>query len=316
MTKYILSSREFRDEFITQIHEISDEYQFIHYDEATSIDWSNVAITIGWKEEWAGKLLANASLEWVQAISAGVDTLPLAQFAQKNILLSNGSGIHAQSITDHLIALLFMESRGIFTAIKKQAERQWQPNGIPYSLLSDKEILIAGTGKIGQALAKALNFFGTQPVGINTTGHAVDGFKETYPLEELIEQSQKADCVINILPLTPETTRIYNSHFFNSMKSSASFYNVGRGPSVDTVALTEALRQKEIAFAALDVFEEEPLPANDPLWTLENVLITPHISGLTPHFQKAFMAIFMDNFHNFIHEKKLVRNQVDVTKGY
>lgn len=132
----------------------------------------------------------------------------------------------------------------------------------------------------------------------------------------MIEQSQKADCVINILPLTPETTRIYNSHFFNSMKSSASFYNVGRGPSVDTVALTEALRQKEIAFAALDVFEEEPLPANDPLWTLENVLITPHISGLTPHFQKAFMAIFMDNFRNFIHEKKLVRNQVNVTKGY
>ena len=87
----------------------------------------NVAITIGWKEEWAGKLLANASLEWVQAISAGVDTLPLAQFAQKNILLSNGSGIHAQSITDHLIALLFMESRGIFTAIKNRLKDNGSP---------------------------------------------------------------------------------------------------------------------------------------------------------------------------------------------
>ncbi|WP_279282385.1 phosphoglycerate dehydrogenase [Enterococcus gallinarum] len=316
MSKYILSSREFRDEFIEQMQETTDDYQFIHDDGTTTIDWQNVAITIGWKKEWAEHLLDDSSLEWVQAISAGVDTLPLKQFAKKNILLSNGSGIHAQSITDHLIALLFMESRGIFTAIKKQAEKQWQPNVIPYSLLADKEILIAGTGKIGQSLAKALNFFGSQPIGINTTGHAVEGFKETYPLKELVEQSQKADCVINILPLTPETKMLYNNNFFKNMKSSASFYNVGRGPSVDTAALTEALRQQEIAFAALDVFEEEPLPANDPLWTLENVLITPHISGLTPHFQKAFMAIFLDNFRNFITEKDLVRNQVDLTKGY
>ena len=122
------------------------------------IDWSNVAITIGWKEEWAGKLLANASLEWVQAISAGVDTLPLAQFAQKNILLSNGSGIHAQSITDHLIAFIIHGIQRNFYRHQKQAERQWQPNGIPYSLLSDKEILIAGTGKIGQAFSKGLKF--------------------------------------------------------------------------------------------------------------------------------------------------------------
>jgi phosphoglycerate dehydrogenase-like enzyme len=316
MTKYILSSRAFREEFITQIKNMTDDYQFIHYQDATAIDWSNVAITIGWKKEWEQYLLHDSSLEWVQSISAGVDTLPLESFATQNILLSNGSGIHAQSITDHLIALLFMESRGIFTAIKNQEQKQWQPNNIPYSLLSDQRILIAGTGKIGQALAKSLNFFDIYPIGINTTGHAVSGFGETFPMDKLAEQSQFADYVINILPLTPDTTQIYNQDFFKKMKSTASFYNVGRGPSVDTGALTEALRQNEIAFAALDVFEEEPLPADNPLWTLNNVLITPHISGLTPHFQNAFMAIFMANLQQFITDKHLVRNQVDLTKGY
>lgn len=100
------------------------------------------------------------------------------------------------------------------------------------------------------------------------------------------------------------------------MKPSASFYNVGRGPSVDTAALTKALEKKQLAFAALDVFEEEPLPENDPLWHTENLLITPHISGHTPHFQKAFMDIFLANFQQFLTKQELVKNEINLNKGY
>ncbi|MFW8618370.1 phosphoglycerate dehydrogenase [Enterococcus innesii] len=314
MKKIILATREFRDTYVKQIEK---DYQFLVYTKDQAIDWSQVEITIGWKPEWKDYLLTEkTNLKWVQAISAGVDTLPLKEFANYGIRLSNGSGIHAESITDHLLALLFMENRGIFQAIQQQRKQQWSPNTIPYTKLSDQEILIVGTGQIGQKLAQALTFFGVSPIGINTSGHDATGFEKTFALSDLHACAKTADCVINILPLTEETTHLYDAAFFAQMKPSASFYNVGRGPSVDTTALAKALEKKQLAFAALDVFEEEPLPENDPLWLIENLLITPHISGHTPHFQKAFMAIFLANLQQFLANQELVKNEINLDKGY
>lgn len=314
MKKIILATREFRDTYVKQIEK---DYQFLVYTKDQAIDWSQVEITIGWKSEWKDYLLTEkTNLKWVQAISAGVDTLPLKEFAKYNIRLSNGSGIHAESITDHLLALLFMENRGIFQAIQQQRKQQWSPNTIHYTKLSDQEILIVGTGQIGQKLAQTLTFFGVSPIGINTSGHDVTGFEKTFALSDLHACAKTADCVINILPLTEETNHLYDAAFFAQMKPSASFYNVGRGPSVDTTALAKALEKKQIAFAALDVFEEEPLPENDPLWLIENLLITPHISGHTPHFQKAFMAIFLANLQQFLAKQELEKNEINLDKGY
>ncbi|OTN76966.1 hypothetical protein A5886_002045 [Enterococcus sp. 8G7_MSG3316] len=317
MTKIILATRAFREEFYQQIKTIAPDYQIVVDNGQTSFEWDQVAVTIGWKHAWEKDLLTKDShLAWVQSISAGVDTLPLDAFAQQHVLVSNGSGIHAQSITDHLLALLFMENRGIFDAIHLQQQQKWAPDAIPYAKLADKRILIVGTGQIGQQLAKSLMFFGVQPNGINTSGHAVEGFTETYPLADLFPQASKADYVINILPLTDETTHLYNQDFFDQLKSTASFYNVGRGPSVDTKALAAALKAKQFAFAALDVFEEEPLPSDDPLWSVENLLITPHISGHTPHFQNAFMEIFLTNLNSFVNDGTLNKNNIDLSKGY
>ncbi|GMA54760.1 hypothetical protein GCM10025857_61170 [Alicyclobacillus contaminans] len=180
----------------------------------------------------------------------------------------------------------------------------------------DLRILIVGTGKIGQRLASYLNFFENQPIGINTNGRTMEDFKNTFPLHQLEEQATMSDVVINILPLTDDTYHLYNKEFFQNMKDSATFINVGRGPSVDTQALHQALQNNEIAFAAIDVFEQEPLPADHPLWSLKNILITPHISGFTPHFQKKFMAIFFDNFTKFIKEGSLTENEVSLASGY
>ncbi len=118
MKKIILATRNFRDTYVEQMEK---DYQFLVYSKDQAIDWSQVEITIGWKPAWNEHLLTEkTNLKWVQAISAGVDTLPLKEFAKYDILLSNGSGIHAESITDHLLALLFMENRGIFQAIQQQ----------------------------------------------------------------------------------------------------------------------------------------------------------------------------------------------------
>jgi len=317
MTKYILSDRSFRDEFLKQIQEIDNNYQFVLEDDLTnSEDWQNVEITIGWKKSWNEKLLYEKTpLKWVQSISAGVDYLPLEQFRKYNIKLTNSSGVHAQAIADHLLAILFMQNRGLFTAIENQRQAKWEMAD-NYMNPQDLRILIVGTGKIGQRLASYLNFFENQPIGINTNGRTMEGFKGTFPLHQLEEQATMSDVVINILPLTDDTYHLYNKEFFQNMKDSATFINVGRGPSVDTQALHQALQNNEIAFAAIDVFEQEPLPADHPLWNLKNILITPHISGFTPHFQKKFMAIFFDNFTKFIKEGSLTENEVSLTSGY
>lgn len=317
MTKYILTTRSFRDEFIRQAKEIAPEYQFFSKEDITdSFDWQKVVITIGWQKEWEEKLLfPKTSLKWIQSISAGVDTLPLKKLDEYNILLSNASGIHAQSITDHLLAVLFMKTRGLFEAIEQQQKKNWYTSE-NFCNLEDLRILIVGTGRIGQRLAKSLSFFGCHPIGINTNGRKIDYFDETHSLVELAHQTQKADVVINILPLTEDTHHLFDEEFFNLMKPSGTFINVGRGASVDTEAIYQALKNQTIAFAALDVFEEEPLPEDHPLWDLTNILITPHISGYTPHFQRAFMPIFLENLANFNEKNTLVRNMVNVKTGY
>ncbi|KFN91133.1 D-3-phosphoglycerate dehydrogenase [Tetragenococcus muriaticus PMC-11-5] len=185
-----------------------------------------------------------------------------------------------------------------------------------YYMLQDLRILIIGTGKIGQQLASYLNFFDNHPIGINTNGRTIDSFRKTFSLDQLEEQASIADIVINILPLTDDTYHLYNKGFFQNMKESATFINVGRGPSVDTQDLYQALQNNAIAFAAIDVFEQEPLPADHPLWGLENILITPHISGFTPHFQKKFMAVFFENFTTFAKEGELTENEVSLASGY
>lgn len=318
MTKYILSDRPFREEFKEEITSIDSNYRFVLEDEITSDkDWQNIEITIGWNDRWKEKLLyEGTNLKWVQSISAGVDYLPLNEFKQYNIKLSNSSGVHAQSITDHLLAILFMQNRGIFSAIQNQLHADWKVNADSYTVIQDLRILIVGTGKIGQCLANYLDFFEAQPVGINTNGRKIEHFKETYPLNELDEQANKADVVINILPLTDDTYHLYNTKFFENMKSSSTFINVGRGSSVSTKDLYTALKEQEIAFAAIDVFEQEPLPDDHPLWKLENILITPHISGFTPHFQKKFMGIFLNNFTSLLQKGKLTENEVSLTSGY
>jgi phosphoglycerate dehydrogenase-like enzyme len=151
---------------------------------------------------------------------------------------------------------------------------------------------------------------------MNTTGHPVEGFTTCYPIGDLNEIVKHMDIVVNVLPLTSTTHHLYDAAFFDAMQQTASFINVGRGPSVDTAALVQAMQHKKLAFAALDVFEEEPLPKNHPLWQTEHVLITPHFSGWTPNFQVKLMAIFLANLETFTKTGALAVNQVNLTKGY
>ncbi|MDT2673499.1 phosphoglycerate dehydrogenase [Enterococcus dongliensis] len=315
MTKPIIFlQRAFREEFIDKIHAIAPDYQV--KTEITSEEAAAVEISVGWSEKFNELLLSTNQLKWVQSISAGIDSLPLAEFSTQNILLSNGSGIHALSISEHIIGVLLGYYRGLNQSVKNQEQQLWGQNTIHYDQLAGKNLLVVGTGHIGQQLSRSIHSLGVNVYGINTTGHPVEGFTETYSIKNLAKIVSGMDIVVGILPGTQETYHIFNSDIFEKMKQDAVFINVGRGDTVHTKELITALTEKSFAFAALDVFEEEPLSSDNPLWTLPNVLITPHISGLTVDFQNKFMQIFLANLKAYVTTNALSRNQVRLDRGY
>ena len=315
MTKPIIFlQREFREEFSDKIQAIAPDYQV--KTELTEDELPAVEISVGWSKKFSQQLLASDQLKWVQSISAGVDYLPLNDFSDREILLSNGSGIHALSISEHIIGVLLGYYRGLNQSVKNQEQKIWGQDAIHYDQLAGKNLLVVGTGHIGQQLSKSIRSLGVNTYGINTTGHPVEGFTETYSIKNLSKIVSEMDIVVGILPGTHETYHIFNSDIFEKMKKSAIFINVGRGDTVHTKELITALGEKHIAFAALDVFEEEPLPKESPLWNFENVLITPHISGLTVDFQNKFMKIFLANLKSYVANKELSVNQVELKRGY
>lgn len=286
--------------------------------ESPQVIEDDIVIMLGWDKELGQRLLDSETsrLKWVQSISAGVDTYDLERFSEKGILLSNASGIHSISISEHVLGVLLTEFRGIRTSIHNQAKKEWTRENISYQQLSMQKMLIVGTGHIGQQLASFAQGLGIQTYGVNTSGHVTSGFIECYSHKNMSRIVREMDIVVNILPLTDETYQMYNERMFLAMKPGTVFVNVGRGPSVNTNDLIRALNTKQLRFAALDVFEEEPLPMNSPLWEMENVLITPHISGLTPGFKAKLLTIFIQNLRQFQKDGTLEKNEVVLHQGY
>lgn len=307
------------DSQVQEIKEIAPQHLVITSETALAqTNQDTIQIMLGWDKSLGNKLLnsSTSQLKWVQSISAGVDSYDLSKFHKKGILLSNGSGIHSVSIAEHVLGVLLAETRGIRTSIQQQEVHCWQANTLTYQQLSGQKMLIVGTGQVGQQLAHSAQGLGLQTYGVNTTGHITPGFIECYSQEKLGRIVKEMDIIVNILPLTESTYHLYDSILFNAMKNGTIFVNVGRGQSVKTDDLIAGLLTEKIKFAALDVFEEEPLPKDSPLWKMNNVLITPHISGATPKFKIKLLAIFLPNLKSFIETGTLVKNEISFKKGY
>ncbi|WP_207695660.1 hypothetical protein DOK67_0001648 [Enterococcus sp. DIV0212c] len=310
---------QMKEEQVESIRQSAPEYLVIDANrESPKVVEDDIEIMLGWDKKLGQRLLDSETsrLKWVQSISAGVDTYDLNRFAEKKVLLSNASGIHSLSISEHVLGVLLAEFRGIRTSINNQSKKDWTRDNISYRQLSAQKMLIVGTGHIGQQLAVFAQGLGIQTYGVNTSGHVTDGFIECYSHKNMSRIVNEMDIVVNILPLTEVTYQMYNEPMFLAMKPGTVFVNVGRGPSVNTKDLIHALNTEQLSFAALDVFEEEPLPADSPLWSMDNVLITPHISGLTPNFKAKLMMIFMQNLRQFLKDKTITKNQIALNQGY
>lgn len=257
-------------------------------------------------------------LRWFQQWGAGADwLLKHPELAEKDFTLTNVSGVHAVPISEHIFAFLLSFARSFSRAMRDQLSATWsQREQQPAFELAGKTMLLLGTGAIGARTAKLAQAFDMRVVGVRRNpDKGVAHIDEMVALSELPQVLPDADFVVLTLPLTRDTRHLIGETELRAMKRSAVLVNIGRGGLIDEGALVRALQEGQIAGAGLDVFETEPLPAESPLWRLENVIITPHTSGDTPHYDERALTIFLENLRRYRAGEPLT-HVVDKSLGY
>lgn len=240
----------------------------------------------------------------------------LENLEQKNVQITTANGVHAYPISETIFALMLALTRKIDTYIKQQQTKTWHHAHMKQEI-HEKTIGIIGVGKIGKETAKIAKAFGMTVLGMRHSGESEEFVDEMFTQKQLIDLLPKCDYIVVTLPLTPETRNMFGKNEFKLMKRSAFFINIGRGNLVIQNELIQALKDKDIAGAGLDVFETEPLPENSPLWELNNVIITPHTSGNTEFYdQRLIQDIFMPNLKDYVNGKTPSTNLLDYKKGY
>ncbi|MBI4087163.1 D-2-hydroxyacid dehydrogenase [Candidatus Kaiserbacteria bacterium] len=260
--------------------------------------------------------LAHAThLTWLHSLSAGVDRILTPEVKKSSVIVSNSSGVHAVPIAEHVMAYLLIFARGFLHSLENQKHRLWK-RGEGMTELYEKTVLIVGMGNIGSEVARRAHAFDCHIIALTRSGKTDSKYvHEIHKASALERMLKKADFVVSCLPGTPETHHIFDRKKFGLMKPSAYFINIGRGSLVHEKDLIAALKKKLIAGAALDVAETEPLPAESPLWNMQNVIITPHHSGASERYMDRAIDRFVLNLKAYLRKKPLP-NLVDKTLGY
>jgi phosphoglycerate dehydrogenase-like enzyme len=262
-------------------------------------------------------------LRWLSSWAAGVERVARPSLLSRGIVLTNASGVHGPNIAEHLLAMILMFTRAMPRLHRAQLARRWERNLASRAEgpgeLTGKTLLIVGLGRIGEAVATRARPFGVRLVAVkhdpstrHDAGVAVD---ELVGMDALDEVLGRADHVCLTVPLTRDTDRLIDARRLAIMRAGAYLYNISRGAVIDQAALVDALRSGRLAGAGLDVFEHEPLPEHSPLWDLDNVILTPHVAGLTPHYFERTAALFAENLERFLSGRPL-RNVYDPARGY
>ena len=256
-------------------------------------------------------VLADAQqLEWVQSTWAGVDPLCAAGL-RRDYVLTGVKGVFGPQMTVYVITYLFGLERRVFTMRENQMKRHWQP--LPYRHSREITVGFIGLGSIGRHIARNVRQLGLRVTGLCRSGAACDEVDEVYAYDHIAEFLREPDYVVMSLPQTPETKGFINADTLRMMKPSAVLMNVGRGSAIIERDLVEALRDGLIGGAVLDVFEQEPLDKESPLWALPNVFVTAHQAALS--FPQDIASIFVENYRRFLGRERL-KYVVDFAAGY
>lgn len=264
-------------------------------------------------------LEAGKSIRWIQLFYAGVERcLAIPAIRERNILVTNMQRIGAPIIAEHVIAMTMAFTRGLDLYIPAQANKEWRRIAPPgrMSVVKGKTMLVVGLGGIGTETARRAHALGMRVIATRASGRTGPEFVSYVGLsDELHKLAREADVIVNTVPLTPQTTGMFDAKFFAQMKPSAYFINVARGGSVVTSALVDALTSKQIAGAGLDVTDPEPLPSDHPLWSAPNVIITPHVANDSDLGYEGQAAVVRENLRRYVAGERML-SVVDLSRGY
>lgn len=240
------------------------------------------------------------------------------EIQDKQFVFTNAQHTSGPPMADHVIALMTMVTRGLHNFHRFQLQGQWKrrPIDFPMLELQGKTMLIVGLGGVGTEVARRAHGLGMRVIGIRKSSRTGPSYVEYVGLSpELYELAARADVVVNALPLTNETRGLFDEKFFDSVKRGAYFISVGRGESTVTGDLIAALNDGRLTAAGLDVTDPEPLPDGHALWSLSNVVITPHVAATTDEGRWRRWAVTLENLRRYVNGEKML-NVVDVTRGY
>jgi phosphoglycerate dehydrogenase-like enzyme len=274
-------------------------------------------IIAGWQKGMEEAVLSDdANLKWVQTWSAGVNSLPLAELDKKNIDVTSSNGVHAYPISETIFALMLGLTRKIHSYVRNQEKKVWHHANLNLEM-HEKTIGIIGVGAIGTETAKIAKAFGMKVLGVRYSGKPAENVDEMFTADQLELLLPECDYVVVTLPLTENTRHLFGAAQFQQMKRTSFFINIGRGEIVVEEDLISALQEGIISGAGLDVFTKEPLEKESPLWEMDNVIITPHTSGSTEHYDRRVIEdIFLPNLKTYLSGKAPAINLVDFSKGY
>lgn len=243
---------------------------------------------------------AALDLQWIHSLSAGVDGLiAVPEISGRRIRLTSTKGIHGLPISEHVLGMLLSFARGFHVLREQQGRKVWKKY-LEADEIHGKTVGILGLGNIGRVVAQKCKLMGMRVVALDVQpveDKAVDRF---CPVREALNLLQESDYVVINLPLTPDTDHLIGEAQLRAMKKTAYLINVARGRIVDEQALIKALTEGWIAGAGLDVFETEPLPPTSALWSFPNVIISPHMSAISPYYMNRAIAVFCENLQRFV----------------
>ncbi|WP_437202601.1 D-2-hydroxyacid dehydrogenase [Planctomicrobium sp. SH664] len=280
-------------------------------------------------------LAAAQRLRWVQTPTVSLEHYMFPELVEHPCQLTNMRGLFSDVIADHVMGLVLTVARNLHRYWRLQQQARWEPVGIDpaqptlmssvglvsaidlnHRHLPDCTLGVVGVGEIGSEICRRAAAFGMRILGVDPQRRSVPGIvEEVWPVERLNELLAESDFVVIAAPHTPETVGLFRLPQFEQMKREGWLINIGRGAIVSLPDLVTALQRQLIAGAALDVFEIEPLPADHPLWKMENVLITPHVAAASPRIAERHLATLLENIRRFV-KKEPFLTPADKRKWY
>jgi phosphoglycerate dehydrogenase-like enzyme len=238
------------------------------------------------------------NLKWIQALGTGVDNLVDLPSLRHDVIITNIRGIQGPAVSEAAIMAMLALSRNLPRVVRNQDRHVWER--WPASLLEGRTVGILGVGAIAEALAPRCKALGMNVVGISSTKRSVAGFDRMYGRDELLTAVREFDYLVVLTPYSSAARHIVDATVLSAMKPTSYLINLARGGVIEEQALIKALQNGQIAGAALDVFSQEPLPEDNPLWSMKNVIVTPHLGGFFDGYAERALPVVEENIRRFL----------------